>query len=250
MQWHNDIMDTPRPVPITVTFSQELTPRTRRITFEGPIVIDTSHPASYLSLYFSDPGSDWQDSNGAPAPPKRTYTPRYLHPECDSMTIDFVLHGEGRATQWALTARAGDVIWAGHVTGGYEIPDDLSHLVLVGDDTAIPAIGTVVEAIPEGTRTTMIIEVIDEDDERDPSDVVPCDPIWLHRGTDVTDVGDQMLNLVRSITVPQSAYWWLAGEREAILAVRDHLVTTRHVPRDRIAAAAYWRIIPLDPRLR
>jgi NADPH-dependent ferric siderophore reductase len=243
-------METTQPVPIAVTFSQELTPRTRRITFEGPITVDTTNPASYLSLYFTDPGPDWPSNDGDPPASKRTYTPRYLRPECGSMTIDFVLHGEGRATEWAQTARAGDVIWAGAVTGGYDIPDDLDHLVLIGDDTAIPAIGTVVEAIPHGTRTTVIIEVIDEDDERDPSESVSCDPIWLHRGTDVTDVGDQMLNLARSISVPRSSHWWLAGEREAIRSVRDLLVEARHIPRNRIAAAAYWRIIPLDPRMR
>jgi len=243
-------METTRPVPITVTFSQALTPRTRRITFTGPLTVNTTNPASYLSLYFSDPGTEWTEQEGTTALQKRTYTPRYLRPECDSMTIDFVLHGEGRATEWASTARAGDVIWAGCISGGYDLPLDLEHLVLVGDDTAIPAIGTVLEAIPRATRTTVIIEVVDEDDERDPSDSVTCDPIWLHRGTDVTEVGDQMLNLVRSIAVPPSAHWWLAGEREAIRSVRDLLVEVRHVPRDHIAAGAYWRIIPLDPRLR
>ena len=243
-------METTRPVAITVTFSRELTPRTRRITFEGPITCDTANPASYLALYFTDPGAEAPEHDGDPALPKRTYTPRYVLPGCDSITIDFVLHGEGRATEWARAARAGDVIWAGAITGGYDVPSDLEHLVLVGDDTAIPAIGTVLEAIPAGTRTTVIIEIVDEDDERDPSDSVACDPIWLHRGTDVTDVGDQMLNLVRSITVPQSAHWWLAGEREAIRSVRDLLVNSRSVPRDRISAAAYWRIVPLDPRKR
>jgi len=243
-------METMRPVPITVTFSQELTPRTRRITFEGPIMVDTVKPASYLSLFFSEPGDDRPEPDGEPTPQKRTYTPRYIRPECDSMTIDFVLHGEGRATEWARTARAGDVIWADHVTGGYDVPDDLDHLVLVGDDTAIPAIGTVLEAIPPDIRTTVIIEIVDEDDERDPSDTVKSDPIWLHRGTDVTDVGDQTLNLVRSIAVPPTAHWWLAGEREAIRSVRDLLVHSRSVPRGRISVAAYWRIVPLDPRLR
>ena len=166
------------------------------------------------------------------------------------MTIDFVLHGDGRATEWARTARAGDVIWTTPISGGYDVPSELDHLVLVGDDTAIPAIGTVLEAIPPETRTTVIIEIVDEDDERDPSDSVSCDPIWLHRGTDVNDVGDQALNLVRSIAVPPSAYWWLAGEREAIRSVRDLLVHDRSVPQDRISTAAYWRIVPLDPRRR
>ncbi len=243
-------MNIARPVPITVTFSQELTPRTRRITFEGPIIANSDRPASYLALYFTEPEDDWVASGIGDPPAKRTYTPRYVRPECRSMTIDFVLHGHGMATEWARTARAGDVIWAGNITGGYDVPADLEHLVLVGDDTAIPAIGTVLEAIPAQIRTTVIIEIVDEDDERDPSDTVACDPIWLHRGTDVTAVGEQMLNLVRSIAVPHGAHWWIAGEREAVRSIRDHLIEVRHVPREHIAADAYWRVVPLDPRKR
>ena len=243
-------MDTTRPVPITVTFSQELAPRTRRISFEGVPMIGDAKPASYLSLFFAEPGDEWPPPKGAWRPAKRTFTPRYLDPEYGSMTIDFVLHGAGRATEWALTARKGDVIWAGQITGGYDIPDDLHHLVLVGDETAIPAIGTVLESIPTGTRTTVIIEVVDEDDEREPTDTVSSDPIWLHRGTDVTEVGDQTLNLVRSISVPKTAHWWIAGEREAVRRVRDLLFEGNGIDRDHISVDAYWRLEPLDPRRR
>jgi len=166
------------------------------------------------------------------------------------MTIDFVLHGAGRATDWARTATAGDVIWAGATSGGYDIPDPLGHLVLVGDDTAIPAIGTVLEAIPAETRTTVVIEVVDEDDERSPSETAPSDPIWLHRGTDATDTGVQSLNLIRSIAVPQDAHWWIAGEREAVRKIRDSLISERAVTRHRISLNAYWRLLPMDPRRR
>lgn len=243
-------MEEARPVPITVTFSQELAPRARRITFDGMTLVDSVKPASYLSLFFAEPASVWPPSGGTDRPPKRTYTPRYLDPACNSMTIDFVLHGAGRADEWARTAERGDVIWAGRTSGGYDVPDDLSHLVMVGDETAIPAIGTVLDALPDVTRTTVIIEVVDEDDERDPTEDVHCDPIWLHRGTDVTDVGDQALNLVRSITVPPAAHWWIAGEREAVRSLRDMLVETRNVDRTLISVDAYWRLEPLDPRNR
>jgi len=166
------------------------------------------------------------------------------------MTIDFVLHGPGKATDWARTAAAGDVIWAGATSGGYDIPVTLSHLVLVGDDTAIPAIGTVLEAIPSDTRKTVVIEVVDEDDERQPSDAALCDPIWLHRGADATDTGIQSLNLARSIAVPSDAHWWIAGEREAIRKIRDALVFERGVDRNHISLNAYWRLLPVDPRQR
>jgi len=213
-------------------------------------LIDSTKPASYLSLFFAEPSADWPPERGEDHTPKRSYTPRYIDVGCDTMTIDFVLHGAGRATDWARTAAAGDVIWAGATSGGYDVPDPLSHLVLVGDDTAIPAIGTVLEAVPADTRTTVVIEVIDEDDERSPSETVPSDPIWLHRGTDATDTGIQSLNLIRSIAVPRDAHWWIAGEREAIRKIRDSLVSDRAVEIDHISLNAYWRLVPLDPRLR
>ncbi len=232
------------PVPVTVTFTKQLTPRARRITFTGMTVVESVKPASYLSLYFDEPRSDRPPSPGIPRRAERSYTPRYLDPGCNSMTVDFVLHGSGRAAEWACTAKAGDTIWASPTTGGYDIPDDVHHLVLAGDDTAIPAIGTIVEAIPDQTRTTIILEVVDEDDERELSDEVRTDPIWLHRGTDVETAGFQTLNLVKSIAVPPDAHWWVAGEREAIANVRDVLIIDRGIAKDRISLNAYWRLRP------
>ncbi len=235
-------MAKPRPVPITVTFTQDLSLRARRITFTGMTLVDSIKPASYLSLYFDLPGPSWPPKPGDFNPPERIYTPRYLDPACDSMTIDFVLHGKGKATDWAQTAVAGDTIWAGATCGGFDIPDPLDHLVLVGDDTAMPAIGMVLEAIPETTRTTIVIEVVDEDDERQLSDTTSSDPIWLHRGTDVTTAGYQTVNLVRSIAVPDDAHWWVAGEREAIRGIRDVLTSEKGVDVTRISLNAYWRL--------
>ncbi|GMR01897.1 MAG: siderophore-interacting protein [Acidimicrobiia bacterium] len=243
-------MARPHPVPITVTFTQDLTRRARRITFTGMTLVDSVKPAAYLSLYFDAPGPEWPPQPGAMQPPDRMYTSRYLDPACESITIDFVLHGRGKATDWARTAVAGDTIWAGQTTGGYDIPDSLDHLVLVGDDTAIPAIGTVLEAIPETTRTTIVIEVVDEVDERQPSDTTPSDPIWLHRGTDVATAGYQTMNLVRSIAVPRDAYWWIAGEREAIRSIRDMLISEKSVDTTRISLNTYWRLLASDPSKR
>ena len=132
---------------------------------------------------------------------------------------------------------------------GVTLPPPRTHKTLIFGDAKL-RVQSVHQGRHDSSITKSIIEIVDEDDERDPSDSVPCDPIWLHRGTDVNDVGDQTLNLVRSIAVPPTAYWWLAGEREAIRSVRDVLVHDRSVPQDRISTAAYWRIVPLDPRQR
>ncbi len=153
--------------------------------------------------------------------------------------------GERSADAWELFAN----LHVDHPCGAERCRRD-DHARVLGDDTAIPAIGTVLEAIPRDTRKTVVIEVVDEDDERQPSDVALSDPIWLHRGTDATDTGIQSLNLIRSIAVPPNTYWWIAGEREAIRTMRDVLVNERAVDRDHISLNAYWRLLAMDPRER
>lgn len=242
-------MTRPDPVPITVAMTERLNLRTTRVTFATDLDLSTPRPASHLSLWFSDPthGLTERDQQRQP---KRTFTPRFVDGSNQTMTVDFVLHGSGPASTWASSAQAGDVIWAGPIRGGFDPPADPAFLVLIGDDTAIPAIGTIVEAVDPRVGTRVILEVVDEHDERQVSPQRQVDPIWIHRGEDPGRTGQATLNLVREIEVPEDAYWWIAGEREAIRAVRDVLVRDRGVDRTRYNLNAHWRLTSTDPRLR
>jgi len=234
------------PIPVDVESAENLTERLRRIVFSGFRFDGRPAPASHLPLWFNNPNIDRVDRRV----PKRTFTPRHVDTAQGHMAIDFVLHGSGLACEWALAAEQGRTIWAGAVRGGYEPPPDASFLVLIGDESAIPAIGTILEAAPAHVRTCVILEVVDEFDERPISDARPVDPIWLHRGRDTGQTGQSTLNLLRELSVPHDAYWWIAGEREAIRAMRDVLVDQRSVPKDRYSINAYWRLTATDPRQR
>jgi NADPH-dependent ferric siderophore reductase len=242
-------------VPITATSVERLAPRATRVRFSDMTLIESVRPACFLSLSFSDPArSPRDDSDGAGRrrrrrSDRRTFTPRAMSAIARNLTVDFVLHGEGPASTWAAAAQAGRVIWAGPTKGGYTVPPPGSHLVLIGDDTAIPAIGTIIEAVDTTVRVTTVLEVVDRDDEREVTPIRDVDPIWVHRGPDPAQTGVLTTNLVETLTVPDDAYWWVAGEREAILAMRDLLFTERHVPRDRLDLNAHWRLRPADPRL-
>lgn len=238
----------PQPVPIRVVATERLSERARRITFDGMVLVRSGLPASYLSLWFSDPAAAKPRADRRDRLDKRTMTPRWIDRAATTMTIDFVLHGSGPASEWAAAARLGDAIWAGETKGGYVVPPPGSHVVLVGDDTAIPAIGSILEALDGATRPTTVIEVVDGLDERTVSETRPTDPMWLHRGPDPSQAGVLTMNLIETLTVPDDAYWWIAGERDAIRAMRDVVVGDRGVPRDRLSLNAHWRLRATDPR--
>jgi NADPH-dependent ferric siderophore reductase len=237
------------PVPITVVSTAMLAPRARRVVFSGMNLPVSPLPGAFLSLWFSDPFADGGTERRGRSK-KRTFTVRSHDPASGMMTIDFVLHGEGPASTWASTATAADTVWAGEAKGGYEVPPPGSHLVLVGDDTAIPAMGAILEAADPSVRPTVIVEVVDRRDERALTIARPIDPIWLHRGHDPGQTGLLALNLLESLAVPDDAFWWVAGERAAILAIRDLLVDDRGIDRGHYSINAHWRLAAVDPRDR
>jgi NADPH-dependent ferric siderophore reductase len=246
------LMPRSLPVPITVTDVIDLAPRARRIRINGMTLIESLKPASYLSLSFTDPGEpaaapDASERRGRSD--RRTFTPRWLD-EQGSMTVDFVLHGSGPASTWAEGATVGDVIWAGPTKGGYDIPPPGSTVVLIGDDTAIPAMGTILEALTDSVRVTAIIEVIDANDEREVTAERLVDPIWIHRGSDPGQTGVLTANLIDALEVANDSYWWVAGERAAVISLRDKLRETKAVPKERLSINAHWRLQATDPRRR
>lgn len=234
---------------ITVTATERLGPRARRLHFSGMRLIESTRPAASMSLWFSDPSGAAERPRSGRAD-RRTFTARWLDEDRAAMTVDFVLHGSGPASGWAESASVGDVIWSEATRAGYDPPSAGSHLVLVGDDTAMPAIGAIAEAADPSVRITAVVEVVDRDDERSLTDARDLDPIWLHRGEDPSRTGVLTLGLLESLEVPPDAHWWVAGEREAILAIRDTLRHDRDVPRERCSVNAHWRLTATDPRMR
>jgi len=84
------------------------------------------------------------------------------------MSVDFVLHGDGGhgpGGDFAASAQVGDRLVAlaprrGHLYGGIEFaPGDASHLLLVGDETAVPAIAAILEQLPADARGSVFLEV-------------------------------------------------------------------------------------------
>ena len=232
-----------------MTATERLAPRAVRCQFSDMTLIRSTLPAAYLSLWFEDPDAVTDRARSGRSP-KRTFTVRYGSRVDDTLAVDFVLHGSGPASTWAEHAVVGETIWAGETRSGYEGPPPGSHLVLVGDDTALPAIGAIAESVSDDVRITTVAEVVDGLDERVISHTRRLDPIWLHRGEDPGNAGAPTINLLETLVVPDGAYWWVGGERDAILSMRDLVVGTHGVSPERFSLNAHWRLIATDPRRR
>jgi NADPH-dependent ferric siderophore reductase len=174
----------------------------------------------------------------------RNYTVRHLRPELGELDIDFVLHGDvGPASSWALRATTGDWVGLLDQTAPYDPPTGTRWQLLVGDETALPAISAIVESRPSGTDAQAFIEVPTSDDQLSLAIPDGVRVTWLPRESDDVPVGSLAMEAVREADLGEShhGYAWVAGESGLIRQVRRHLVSRRGMAKSDIYFCGYWR---------
>lgn len=235
----------PPPQAVTVEAVRQITPHVRCVTFrgEGLASFAAAKPAAHMKLFF--PEGSWpppEGSESAPRPPSRTYTPRRYDAVTNRLDVEFVMHGAGLASDWAERARAGDTMWiSGGPGGGYAIPADASHLVIVADDTALPAVGMILEALPAACAVTAICEIENAGEERPLSAERACAPHWLHRNPSGKRPGALLESAIAELPSPAAeAHWWVACEAGTMRRIRD-LLTSRGVERSHLHTRGYWK---------
>lgn len=256
----------PRPAYLSARVSavHRLTPRLVRITFSGPDLhgFRDAAPDQYVKVFFPSPGTrapllpppppddpySWYRSYlrmpDELRPAMRTYTVRASRPQAGELDIDFVLHADaGPASGWAASATIGDEVALLGPHGLYDVPSATSWQLLVGDDSALPAIAAICERLPDSARALVFVEVADADDElplhRPGGESV--DIRWVHR-RDGGAPGEAVLTAVRDATLPEGApYAWICGEAGLVKHVRRHLVRERGVDKRHITFTGYWR---------
>lgn len=238
----------------------------------------------------------WLQAPEASRPLLRTYTVRAARPSRGEVDVDFVLHGTGAAvtsplagpgcsgpaSRWASTARVGDRLVVvgpdrpgqGRAWGREWAPPPGGRLLLVGDETAVPAACAVLEALePEAAhRTVALLEVPCPEDALQPVASGGAQVRWLPRRGPHGDAphGTLLLEAVASLLAGQRAlapargeahdddadldllwdvpeavssgdlYAWVAGEAGVVRDVR-RLVRAAGLPKASLAAMGYWR---------
>ena len=233
--------------------TERITPHMIRVVFGSDDFVDNGFTDHYVKLLFGKPGVEYPEPldmgvvrDTYPAeqwPTMRTYTVRGWDDDSKELTIDFVHHGdEGVAGPWAAAAQPGDVLWFNGPGGAYAPDEAADWHLLVGDESALPAIGAAVEQLPPGARATVLLEVEDETEEQKLTGPGDVDVTWFHR-TGATGRGDALVAAVEALTFPPGTpHIFVHGEAGFVFRIRKNLFTDRALPRNQVSLSGYWRL--------
>jgi NADPH-dependent ferric siderophore reductase len=222
----------------------------RRVTFAGSDLATFvwSGPAAHIKIIFPEPGLGL-DTVAVPEPdgPRpattRTYTPRRFDAAALTLDVDFVLHGDGPASTWAAQARIGQQLVMMGPGPGYQIDPDAPWYVLLADDAALPAVETILDAVPPGARVTVLLEVVAADEQRALPAPATAEVRWLVRGADPRDAGNALLAALDGFAWPPGEGRVYVGcEAAAMRRLRQVIVESSGLDRKRIITRGYWRI--------
>jgi NADPH-dependent ferric siderophore reductase len=244
----------PRFRPVEVRAVHRLSPRMVSVALGGDALADfeLNGPTQHLKVLFPAPGHDapalpmagpdglsWPDDQ--PRPVMRTYTPRRWNAASGTLDVEFVLHGVGPASEWAEQARVGDRLAIAGPGGRLSLDVDAEHYLVAGDESAIPAVATLLEALAPTAEVDVYLEVAGADDELD----LPVTPgtrlTWLHR-RDPNGWGVELEAAVAEAPLPSGTLVWAACEAVAVRRIRRNLLHERGLPATDVTTRGYWRL--------
>ena len=175
-------------------------------------------------------------------PVRRRYTVRGWDADAGLLTLDFVVHGDqGVAGPWAAAAAAGDVLVFEGPGSGYRPDPEADWHLLVGDESAIPAIAASLEVMPAGTRAVVRLVCDGPEHEVPLTCAGELDLAWLHR-TGAEDDVDLLPDAVGDLDWPAGrVHAFVHGEAGEIRAIRRHLLADRRLDRGSMSCSPYWR---------
>lgn len=238
----------------TVTAVDRLTDDLVRISFDCPDLkgAELPHTDHYIKLLFVPAEADYawpfdyahiketypRDLH----PITRTYTFRRYDTEAGTFEVDFVTHGAaGLAGPWAQEAEVGDVIAFAGPGGAWHPEPEYEHFVLVGDESAAPAVAAAVENLPAGATAAVFIEVADDRAEFAMPQPDGVELTWVHRNG--ATHGHQLSQAVRQAGIPeQRTSWFVHGVAEMLKELRRFLFFDNSVDKKDVSISGYWRI--------
>lgn len=189
-----------------------------------------------------DPAQVKDDHSADVQPARRRYTVRAWDETTRELTLDFVVHGDdGVAGPWAKRTEPGDVLVFQGPGSGYRPDPEADWHLMVGDESALPAIAASLEAVPDGAL--VVVRLLCDGPEHELELTTPgaLDLEWLHRNGDDHDV-DLLADSVRALAFPRGrVHAFVHGEADEVRSLRRHLLSERGVSRGDMSCSPYWR---------
>lgn len=245
----------------TVERTERLTPHMTRVVLGGEGLVDfegSPFTDAYVNLAFAPPGAPYElpgdleqiaaTATAEMRPIRRRYTVRRWEQATRTLTIDFVTHDdEGTAGAWAARAQPDDALQLTNPGGSYRPDPSAAWHLMVGDESALPAIAASLEVIGRGVPVLAVLVADGPADELPLDTPGALDVRWVHRGGDP----DVLQHTVRDLAMlPGAVHAFVHGEAGEVRTARRHLLADRGVPRGALHASGYWRRTMTDEAWR
>lgn len=235
---------------VEVRSIERRTPWLTRVTLGGPELVGFGpvEPAASVRLLLARPGqerpeiptwtgNEFLDADGA-RPVLRTLTPLRVDATVGQLDVEVVRHGDAPLSSWAdLVGVGAEVALSGPGRGYHPDPDATAFLV-AGDESALPAITTLLPVLPPAAEVRVLVEVRDEAARLDLSLPAGAELRWCRAGA---EPGDALVEAVRATGVGPDDRVWAAGEAAAVQRIRRHLFDEVGLPRAQAVVRGYWK---------
>lgn len=236
------IRHTLRQRTLTIARTERLTPHMIRLTLEGDELEDFTSLAPDDHLKIEVPGP-----NGTTV--RRDYTPRRYDAQAGLLLIDVFDHTGGPAANWARNLSVGDTARIGGPRGSAVLVGDIAHWVLIGDETALPAIGRRIEDLPAGASVTSVVAVPDPADEQVFDTAARHTALWIHRPVDQAADPLPFLETLDGLSLPPQSYVWIAAEGSVARALRSRFLHAGH-DKAWMKSSGYWTAGEADSSIK
>lgn len=187
---------------------------------------------------------EWAPMDNAIKPIVRTYTHRGIDLDKKEMYIDFVAHGdEGPASNFAINAAIGDELGIAMGGDASELYPIVDWYLLVGDATAIPVLGAILESLPKGVNVDAFIEVQSEEDIQDLKKEARLNIQWIVNPTPGQNslLAANVIEAVKEKESNSSKFGYVAAEFSTVKELRNFLRKDCQWAREELNAYSYWK---------
>lgn len=168
-------------------------------------------------------------------------------PDGPELDIDFVLHGSaaddtaGPAATWAAGCAEGDIVAILDEGIGFNPPPGLRRMLLVADETGLPAVAGILASLPRDATGQALVEIPSAADRLPLEHPAGIEVTWVARGDEHATPGRAVLSAARAQPLPaEPFYGWVVGEQTLPATLRRHWVAAG-VPKENITFVGYWR---------
>lgn len=263
-------------VHLTVLRTERLSPHWMRVTLGGAEISQFRHMGydQWFRIFLPLGGDEGLDRLPAKAnkmfgylrylripdgvrPVMRNYSVRAYRPATESagaeIDVDFVLHGSaaegtaGPASRWAETCEPGESVVIIDEGLAFNPARGVDRVVLVADETGLPAIASICATLPADSSGVAIIEVPSPEDTLEFPHPAGITVRWIVREHGIKP-GSLALQALTEAALPDAPFHaYIVGEQALPTEARRHLVGERGVSKDRVSFCGYWRVGASSP---